>query len=79
MIGLCLVMNWRGGDDGLFGNNAREFAWICLLCILRSLLFCDIVLLCVTVFLLCIVLFSVLVLSACDVRAATLTEVFPCF
>jgi hypothetical protein len=36
----------------------------CLLCILCSLLFCDIVLLCLT---------------ACDVRAATVTEAFPCF
>jgi hypothetical protein len=36
---------------------------------------------CVTVFVLCILLFIVLVLtvSACYVRAATLTEVLPCF
>jgi hypothetical protein len=52
-----------------------------LLRILCSLLFCDIVPLCVTVFLLCIVLFIVVVFtaSACDVSATTLTEVFPCF
>jgi hypothetical protein len=54
-----------------------------MLCIQFSVLFCDIVLLCVIVFLLCIVLFIVLVLyctvSDCDVRAATLTEGFPYF
>jgi hypothetical protein len=51
----------------------------CFLCcvILCSVLFCDTVLLCVTVCLLCIALCIVLV-SACDVRATTLTEVFPC-
>ena len=25
MMGLCLVMNWKGSDNGLFGNVAREF------------------------------------------------------
>jgi hypothetical protein len=43
--------------------------------------FRDIVLLFVTVFLMCIVLFIFLVftVSACDERAATLTEFVPCF
>jgi hypothetical protein len=47
------------------------------------LLFCDIVLICVTVFILYIVFFIVLILyctvSACNIRAVTLTEGFPCF
>jgi hypothetical protein len=62
---------------GLISCNAR-------MNIQFSVLFCDTVLLCVTVFLLCIVLFIVLVLYCLCflcmyVRAATLTEVFPCF
>jgi hypothetical protein len=49
-----------------------------LLCILCSLSFCDIVLLCVTFFF-CVLycsLFLYCTVSACVVRAATLTEVF---
>jgi hypothetical protein len=49
---------------------------------LCSLLSFDIVILCITIFLLCFVLFIVRVfyfVSVCDVRDATLTEVFPCF
>jgi hypothetical protein len=57
-------------------------------CVLCYLLFCDILIPCVTVFL-CIVLLNVLVLycslflyctvSACDIRAASVTEVLPLF
>jgi hypothetical protein len=53
----------------------------CFLCgVLCSLLFCNIVLLCVTAFILCVLLFIVLVftVSACYVHA-TVTEDFPCF
>jgi hypothetical protein len=55
----------------------RLFSLLCCQC---SLLFCDTVLLCITVFLLCVELVIVLVLYCVgfDVRAATLTEVFPC-
>jgi hypothetical protein len=52
-----------------------------LLRILCSLLFCDSVILYVTVFF-CVLycsLFLYCIVSACDVCAATLTEVFPCF
>jgi hypothetical protein len=52
-----------------------------LLCIQCSVSFCDIVLLCVTVFLLCILPFTFLfyTVPACNVLATILTEVYPCF
>jgi hypothetical protein len=55
----------------------------CFLCCVFSVLYCSVTLYCslLLFFLMCIVLFIFLdfTVSACDVRAATVTEGFPCF
>jgi hypothetical protein len=65
----CKVGTWATKE-----NNIHLFSLLCIQC---SVLFCDIVL-----FFLCVLycsFFLYFTVSACDVRAATLTEVSPCF
>jgi hypothetical protein len=54
----------------------------CFLCCVFSVLYCSVTLFSLLLFLFCALycsFFLYCTVSACDVRAATLTEVFPCF